>query len=59
MKNASIQKKRMIIGVLFSAWLALMFSPIGNIVALVTICGLIVGLFALGCISTQKPTKKN
>ena len=49
----------MIIGVLFSAWLALMFSPIGNIVAVVTICGLIVGLFALGCISTQKPTKKN
>lgn len=59
MNQRSVQKKRMIIGVLFAVWLALMFSPVGNIVAAVTICSLIVVLFALGCISTQKPTKKN
>jgi len=58
MKDAGVQKKRMIVGVLFAVWMGLMFSPIGNVVAVVTICILIVVFFALGCISTQTPPKK-
>lgn len=40
-----------VVGVL--VWVALLISPIGSIVAVISILGLIVVLYILGCISVQ------
>jgi hypothetical protein len=55
MKSAN-RKYCLALGLLL-LWLVLVFSPIGNIVAGVTILGTVIVLFVCGCISVHEPSQ--
>jgi hypothetical protein len=55
MKSAN-RKYCLTLGLLL-VWLVLVFSPIGTIVAGVTILGTVIVLFVCGCISVHEPSK--
>lgn len=53
-----LSKVPIAVGVGFLVWIALLISPLGSIVAAVTIFGLVGVLFVLGCINVQGDDSK-
>ena len=59
MKTTPLRKRLIAISAGLLLWLALLFSPIGNYVAVATISILIITLFVIGLINVRRPRDKS
>lgn len=58
MKPSPVRKRILLVTALLLGWLALMFSPFGNYIAIGTILVLIVVLFVIGFIDIRQSSDK-